>query len=217
MLHVITFCGNMVMDGVVHPSPSPPCRASSSSLLLGFSAASAHVISGTYWFLSCTHFCMSLSLLLSCHISETRPPSPPPKMEPVLLFPRPPHAQGCLQYRSCFDMLSELWSETGKLGWKYPDVCMAEVKASVKTTQGACRYFVWVCCLCESLKGSQARTRTVGPFKLVFTVEDLKPHELLQISIWARSGASDGQCVTGCCTFPFNASSSMLSHSSRVV
>lgn len=100
MLHVITFSGNMVMDGVVHlpllslliPVVSWVLSSSSSAV------CRAHIISWTYWVLPCIHFCMSLSLLLSYHINERCPSSLPP-------------AQDCPHDYSCFVTLSEVQSE----------------------------------------------------------------------------------------------------------
>lgn len=166
MLHVITFCGNMVMDGVVHPPPPhvtplhPRCSLGSQQLLLMSSVGHT----GFY------------PALIFARVSPFNSPALSVKHAPLLLLQRwnpffcflPPIkiASSTVVALTCC-----LNSEV-KLGWKYPDVCMAEVKASVKTTEGACRCFVWVCCFCESLEGSQAGIGTVGPFKLVFTVED---------------------------------------------
>lgn len=168
-LHVITFSGNVVMDGVVHPPVSRlfivvvPWVLGSLSTAVG----RGHIINGPYCFLSCTLFCMSLSLLPSYRINETCPP--PPKVGPVLLLPCPllkivlstVVASAC-----CLNSEVKMW-------WKYPDVFIAEVNASLKTTEGACRYYVRAWRFCESLTGSQADTNTskVDAFKAVFTAE----------------------------------------------
>lgn len=93
------------MDGVVH-SPHPhlfivvvPWVLSS----LSTAVAGGQIIRGTYWFSSCTHFCMSHSLLLSYHINETCPPSPKGSSASSPLAP------DCL---SCF------WHVVWALKWK---------------------------------------------------------------------------------------------------
>lgn len=165
-------CHNLLWErGYGWCCASPPCRASSSSLFLGVSAAYLQLLAGVIssvghtGFFSCTHFCTSPSLLLSYHINETC--SPPPKLGPVLLFP-------CPLLKIVFSTVVALTcclNSEAKIWWKYPDVCIAEVNASVKTTQGACRYYVRVCCFCESLEGSQTGTSKVDASKVVFKVE----------------------------------------------
>lgn len=152
----------------------PPCRASSLSLFLGFSAAYLQLLAGVISSMGHTVFYpalffawVSLSLLPSYRINETCPP--PPKVGPVLLLPCPllkivlstVVASAC-----CLNSEVKMW-------WKYPDVFIAEVNASLKTTEGACRYYVWAWRFCESLTGSQADTNTskVDAFKAVFTAE----------------------------------------------
>lgn len=88
----------------------PPCCTSPSSLSLGFSAAHVGLLAGLIpsaghtGFYPALNFCMSLSLLHSCHIIER---CPSPKCGPCSSVSLP-LAQDCC---SCFDTLPEVQSE----------------------------------------------------------------------------------------------------------
>lgn len=186
MLHVITFSGNMVMDGVVHlpllsllipvvswvlsSSPSAVCRA--------------HIISGTYWVLPCIHFCMSLSLLLSYHINERCPSYLPP-------------AQDCARDYSCFDMLSEVQSEN-----------VVEIPRCLRRW-GECECqdnwcCTWVLSLSLLLLVNFTKDHKQAQVKLTHSnwclqqrpfraqLLPMMAHESSQISFWARGGATNG-------------------------
>lgn len=185
MLHVMTFSGNMVMDGVVHlpllslliPVVSWVLSSSSSAV------CRAHIISGTYWVLPCINFCMSLSLLLSYHINERCPSSLPPAQD----FPR--------DY-SCFDTLSEVHSENvveiprclcrrGECkcqdNWHCTGVFSLDLLLLVnftkdcKQAQAKLMYSNW--CLQQRPLRAQ--------------LLPLMAHESPQISIWPRGGATN--------------------------